>query len=84
MGQGTLPQGDLFGWTRTKVLKTHNKTLEEIPWWSRKLALGLGIFIAVAPGSIPGQGTKIPQAVQCSQKKTLETKRKQHIYIYQR
>ena len=31
--------------------------------------LGLCAFIAEGPGSIPGQGTKIPQAVQCSQKK---------------
>ena len=31
--------------------------------------LGLCTFTAVAPGSIPGQGTKITQAVQHSQKK---------------
>ena len=31
--------------------------------------LGLGVFIAVGPGSIPGRGTKIPQAMQRGQKK---------------
>ena len=30
--------------------------------------LGLGAFSAVAPGSIPGQGTKILQAAQRGQK----------------
>ena len=32
--------------------------------------LGLDIFHCHGPGSIPGQGTKILQAAQCSQKKT--------------
>ena len=31
--------------------------------------LGLHAFIAEGPGSIPGQGTKIPQAVSRGQKK---------------
>ena len=31
--------------------------------------LGLRAFNAMAPNSIPGQGTKILQALQCSQKK---------------
>ena len=31
--------------------------------------LRLGAFTAMGPGSIPGQGTKIAQAVWCSQKK---------------
>ena len=31
--------------------------------------LGLCTFTAVGPGSIPGQGTKIPQAAPCSQNK---------------
>ena len=31
--------------------------------------LGLDIFHCHGPGSIPGQGTKILQAAQCSQKK---------------
>ena len=31
--------------------------------------LGLYAFTAKGSGSISGQGTKIPQAVQCSQKK---------------
>ena len=30
--------------------------------------LGLGAFTAMGLGSIPGQGTKIPQAVQHGQK----------------
>ena len=29
--------------------------------------LGLGAFTAVGLGSIPGQGTKIPQAARCGQ-----------------
>ena len=32
-------------------------------------ALGLGAFTAMGPGSIPGWGTKIPQAELHSQKK---------------
>ena len=31
--------------------------------------LGMESFIAGSLGSIPGQGTKIPQAAQCGQKK---------------
>ena len=31
--------------------------------------LGLGTFTAMVLGSIPGQGTKIPQASQSSQKR---------------
>ena len=31
--------------------------------------LGLGALTAEGPGSIPGRGTKIPQATRCSQKK---------------
>ena len=34
--------------------------------------LRLGVFTAVGPGSIPFQGTKIPQAIQCEKKKNLE------------
>ena len=30
--------------------------------------------MAEGPGSIPGQGTKIPQAAQCSQKKEKQAK----------
>ena len=30
--------------------------------------LGLWAFTVKGPGSIPGQGSKIPQAVQCGQK----------------
>ena len=37
-----------------------------VPWQSR---LGLGTFTAVAPGSMPGQGTKIPQNAKCKKKK---------------
>ena len=35
--------------------------------------LGLRAFNAMAPDSIPGQGTKILQALQCSQKKNHPT-----------
>ena len=35
--------------------------------------LGLGSFTAMAPGSILGQGTKIPQAAWCCQKKKKRT-----------
>ena len=31
--------------------------------------LGLRALTAKGPGSVPGQGTKIPQAVQCGQNK---------------
>ena len=34
--------------------------------------LGLGAFTPVAQGSIPGWGTKIWQAAQCSQKKKMD------------
>ena len=36
--------------------------------------LGLSAFIAVAVGSIPGSGTKIPQATQCSWKRKRKKK----------
>ena len=35
--------------------------------------LGLHVLIAEGPGSIPGQGTKNPQAVRCSQKRKKST-----------
>ena len=38
--------------------------------------LGLSVFIAVGPHSIPGQGTRIPQAVQHSQKEEKIKKKK--------
>ena len=41
--------------------------------------LGLGTFTAKGQGSIPDQGTKIPQATQCGKKKK---KKKKNIYIY--
>ena len=41
------------------------------------LWLGLGILTAGALGSIPGQGTKIPQTVWCGQKPPQKTKNKQ-------
>ena len=34
-------------------------------------------FTAVFPGSIPGQGTKIPQAARHSQKIKIKTKKKE-------
>ena len=41
----------------------------EVQW------LGLGAFIAVGPGSIPGWGTKIPQAAQSGPKKKKNKKK---------
>ena len=38
--------------------------------------LGLCALIAKGTGSIPGQGTKIPQATQCGQKNQTKTKTK--------
>ena len=40
--------------------------------------LGLRAFTAEGPGSIPGWGTKIPQATQCGQK---FKKQKKEVYI---
>ena len=43
--------------------------------------LGLGAFTAEGPGSIPGQGTKIPQATWRGQKKkkwALKSDRSEH------
>ena len=37
--------------------------------------LGLHTLTAKGPGSIPGQGTKTPQAARCSKKKKKEKKR---------
>ena len=48
----------LFG-----VIKYPRGTSLAIQW------LGVSTFAAMAPGSIPGQVTKIPQATQSSQKK---------------
>ena len=38
--------------------------------------LGVGAFIAEGVGSIPGRGTKIPQAMQRSQKEKEKLKKK--------
>ena len=43
------------------------------------LWLGLFAFTIEGSGLIPGQGTKIPQAVQCSQKKK-EVKEKKLLF----
>ena len=43
--------------------------------------LGLCAFTAVGLGSIPGRGTKIPQAMQCGQKKKIK-KKNFNIYIW--
>ena len=37
--------------------------------WQSSSWLGLGALTAEGRGSIPGQGTTIPQAAQCCQKK---------------
>ena len=44
--------------------------------------LGLGAFIAVAPGSIPGQGTKIPQAMGKTKKKKDKTSTEMDIHNF--
>ena len=40
--------------------------------------LGLRAFIAEGPGSVPGQGTKISQTVQCGRKKQKNKTKKQN------
>ena len=49
------------------MLKKKKKSIERLRLYSSRTSLvaqwlGLGAFTAVAPGSIPGQGTKIPPA----------------------
>ena len=44
--------------------------------------LGLHALTAKGPGSIPGQGTKIPRAVRCGQKKEKKKKRKNQCLPY--
>ena len=44
--------------------------------------LGLGAFTVVGPGSVPGRGTKIPEATQCGQKKKKERKEKKILYKF--
>ena len=48
---------------RKGVLKNVYRNSLEVQW------LGLHAFTAKDTGSIPGRGTKIPQAMRCSQKK---------------
>ena len=43
--------------------------------------LGLCGFTAVGLGLIPGQGTKIPQAMQCTQGKRIKKKKKKLLLI---
>ena len=43
--------------------------------------LELCVFIAIGPGSVPGQVTKIPKARVCGPKRK-EKKKKKNIYIY--
>ena len=50
-------------WARLSCLKP----LQGLPWWVQWL--GLWASTATGPGSIPGQGTKIPQAMCPNQKK---------------
>ena len=48
------------------------KSVKNHSFWGNSLVvqwLRLGAFTAVALSSVPGWGTKIPQAVWCSQKK---------------
>ena len=47
--------------------------LQNLRYFGNSLAVqwsGLGTFTAEGLGSIPGQGTKIPQAMWCGQNKT--------------
>ena len=41
-----------------------------IPWWLR---LGLSVFTVVAPGSIPGWGTKILQGMAKRKNKSVNS-----------
>ena len=49
--------------TNLMNLKVKSREFLAVQW------LGLCALTAEGPGSIPGRGTKIPQAVWCSQKK---------------
>ena len=40
-----------------------------LPWWSSGLNIVLHVLTTEGTGSIPGQGSNIPQATQCVQKK---------------
>ena len=53
----------LFIEEKTKVIKERMGNSLAVQW------LGLGTFTAMGPGSIPGRGTKIPQAMWRSQNK---------------
>ena len=44
--------------------------------------LELCVFIAIGPGSVPGQVTKIPKARVCGPKRKEKKKKKIYIYIY--
>ena len=46
--------------------------------------LGLHAFTAKGLGSIPGWGTKAPQAVQCGKKKKKKNRRKRIRYLIYR
>ena len=56
--------------TKIKLIQTCIGNSLAVQW------LGLHAFTAKGMGSIPGQGTKIPQATQYSKNKTKENKNK--------
>lgn len=53
-------------WNEAKIF-IYKKQSEEIPWWSSDLDPAV---TAEHPDSTPGWGIKIPQAIQCGQKKS--------------
>ena len=58
--------------------------IKNIKPWRNSLVvqwLGLGAFTVMAPGSVPGWGTKILQAAQRGQKRK-QNKTTKNIYIY--
>ena len=65
---GQVPRGALISsWTHH-----FKRVLPSFPLMGNFLVvqwLGFGTFISGAPGSIPGQGSKIPQASWCDKKK---------------
>ena len=58
-----LPDFLTYSVNLIKAVKKNRENSPVVQW------LGLSTVIAVAPGSIPGWGTKIPQALRCGQKR---------------
>ena len=64
MLQNTCPHGFFIGDREIKLAKKNSRVNSLVVQW-----LGLGAFTAMAPGSIPGRGAKIPQVAGRGQKK---------------